>query len=115
MTSYKDKELILVSDIANKASDKYNKRLTPNTFSIIKTVEDFISTNNLICYGGIAINNILPKKEQFYKVRIDEIGQNISYFCIITTILITPRVYVAHAVQPYLKYLIPTDKKIFLS
>ena len=66
MSSYKDKELILVSDIANKASDKYNKKLTPKTFSIIKTVEDFISSNNLICYGGIAINNILPKKEQFY-------------------------------------------------
>ena len=67
MTSYSDKELILVSDIANKASDKYNKKLTPNTFSIIKIVEDFISSNDLICYGGIAINNILPKKEQFYK------------------------------------------------
>jgi len=68
MSTYRDKELILVSDMANKASDKYNKRLTPNTFSIIKIVEDFISSNNLICYGGIAINNILPKKEQFYKL-----------------------------------------------
>ena len=24
------------------------------------------SKNNLICYGGMAINNILPKRDQFY-------------------------------------------------
>ena len=60
---YVDKESLLVSDLAVKASDKYNKKLTPNTFSIIRIVEDFISSNSLICYGGIAINNILPKNK----------------------------------------------------
>jgi hypothetical protein len=33
---------------------------------IIKIVEDFIKTKNLICYGGTAINNILPVNDQFY-------------------------------------------------
>ena len=30
-------------------------------------MKKFIRDNKLICYGGIAINNILPKKDQFYK------------------------------------------------
>ena len=29
------------------------------------TVENFIRTNKLICYGGTAINNILPVEDQF--------------------------------------------------
>jgi hypothetical protein len=33
---------------------------------IIKIVEDFILYKKLICYGGTAINNILPKYAQFY-------------------------------------------------
>ena len=33
---------------------------------IIQIVENFIKRKNLICYGGTAINNILPKEAQFY-------------------------------------------------
>ena len=33
----------------------------------INIVEDFLKRKRLICYGGTAINNILPKKDQFYK------------------------------------------------
>ena len=33
---------------------------------IMKIVENFIRDKQLICYGGTAINNILPKKLQFY-------------------------------------------------
>lgn len=33
---------------------------------IIKIVEDFIIKKKLICYGGTAINNILPDEAQFY-------------------------------------------------
>ena len=33
---------------------------------IIKIVEDFIISKKLICYGGTAINNILPEEAQFY-------------------------------------------------
>ena len=33
---------------------------------IISIVEKFIIDNQLICYGGTAINNILPIKDQFY-------------------------------------------------
>jgi hypothetical protein len=38
---------------------------------IIKIVEDFILRKKLICYGGTAINNILPKYAQFYNKDIE--------------------------------------------
>jgi len=33
---------------------------------MIKIVEAFLMKKNLLCYGGTAINNILPKQAQFY-------------------------------------------------
>lgn len=62
-----DKELNIVKLVADMAQEKNIDKLTPKTLDIIRTVEKFIKDNNLICYGGIAINNILPKKDQFYK------------------------------------------------
>ena len=62
-----DREMILLQKTVDEADKKYSQKLTPKTHKIIKTVEDFISKNELICYGGMAINNILPKKVQFYK------------------------------------------------
>ena len=38
----------------------------PEIIKIINIVEIFIKKNKLICYGGTAINNILPKEDQFY-------------------------------------------------
>ena len=62
-----DKELDIVKLVAEMAQTKYENKLTPKTFNIIKTVEKFIKDTKCICYGGTAINNILPKKDQFYK------------------------------------------------
>ena len=67
MSSSIDKELNIVKMVAEMAQKKYTERLTPKTLDIIRTVEKFIKDNDLICYGGIAINNILPKRDQFYK------------------------------------------------
>lgn len=38
----------------------------PDIQTIIKIVENFIKDKKLICYGGTAINNILPEEDQFY-------------------------------------------------
>lgn len=38
---------------------------------MLKIVENFIMNKQLICYGGTAINNILPKYAQFYKRDIE--------------------------------------------
>jgi hypothetical protein len=39
--------------------------------NIIKIVEDFLIKKKLICYGGTAINSILPKYAQFYNRDIE--------------------------------------------
>jgi hypothetical protein len=44
---------------AKKTSD-------PTMKDIIATVERFIKKHELVCYGGTAINNILPEEAQFY-------------------------------------------------
>ena len=33
---------------------------------IIEILEEFLVRKKLVCYGGTAINNILPKEAQFY-------------------------------------------------
>ena len=38
---------------------------------ILVIVEDFIIKKRLICYGGTAVNNILPKSAQFYNREIE--------------------------------------------
>ena len=38
----------------------------PEVDDIIGIVEDFIRKKKRICYGGTAINNILPDTEKFY-------------------------------------------------
>lgn len=61
-----EREIKLMEETVEKADRKFAKRLTPTTFKAIRIVESFISDNKLVCYGGMAINNILPKKAQFY-------------------------------------------------
>jgi 23S rRNA A2030 N6-methylase RlmJ len=44
---------------------------SPEIKKIIDIVEKFIREKHLICYGGTAINNILPKQDQFYNMDIE--------------------------------------------
>ena len=39
--------------------------------SIMEVVEMYLRKKKLICYGGTAINNILPESDQFYDFKID--------------------------------------------
>ena len=43
----------------------------PKIIQIIKIVEQFLRNKRRICYGGTAINNILPKKDQFYDKKVE--------------------------------------------
>ena len=68
-----DKELEILRDAVDRAESK-NKNQTPLSESvqnIIKLVEDYIQSHELICYGGTAINNILPIDSQFYNREIE--------------------------------------------
>lgn len=56
-------------EINEKIQKKQKKKIIQN--DIIDLLEDFIRQNGLVCYGGIAINAILPKSKQFYNKQLD--------------------------------------------
>ena len=63
-------EIDLIRD-AVEQSEKIKEMMMTQTNDIkkiISIVEKFIKQKKLICYGGTAINNILPKKYRFYSV-----------------------------------------------
>lgn len=77
MTSEKqtieEMEINLIKD-AVEYSDKLKSMVmnqSKDIEDIVAIVEKFIKKKKLICYGGTAINNILPKKYQFYDKNVD--------------------------------------------
>ena len=65
-------EIELLGKAINESEDIKNKfKLDDNIKKIITIVEDFLKKKQLICYGGTAINNILPKNLQFYDRTIE--------------------------------------------
>ena len=66
--TYEDKELAILRDAVDAAQEKAGKKIVqnPNVKKIINIVETFLKKNRLCCYGGTAINNILPTQDQFY-------------------------------------------------
>ena len=66
--TFSECELAILRMGVDKADEKKSKRNinAPEVKKIIKIVEEFLRDKKLICYGGTAINNILPEKDQFY-------------------------------------------------
>ena len=58
----------LVKEAVEKIEAKIGAKKTsdPKIKDIIAIVERFIKKHELVCYGGTAINNILPEEVQFY-------------------------------------------------
>jgi hypothetical protein len=60
------------NDLLQKAIDNSEKKMgremvqSETNKDIFNIIEEFIKRKKLICYGGTAINNILPKEAQFY-------------------------------------------------
>lgn len=63
-----EKELDIVNENVDELSNmsKYQEVNSPIIKDIITIIEEFLRSNKLICYGGTAINNILPFEDQFY-------------------------------------------------
>jgi len=61
-------ELAILRNAIDEGDRVKGRRLLDNddVVRIIKVVENFLRDKKLICYGGTAINNILPKNAQFY-------------------------------------------------
>jgi len=66
--TFEECELAILRASVDKSEKIQGQQLlrSPETKRIIKIVEGFISKHKCIVYGGTAINNILPKEDQFY-------------------------------------------------
>lgn len=73
MPTLEEKELEVLRNAVDKAEEKAGKKLTHSdeVKEIISIVETFLREKKLICYGGTAINNILPVQDQFYNKDIE--------------------------------------------
>lgn len=73
MSTLEEKELEVLRAAVDKAEERAGKKLTHSeeVKEIIAIVETFLREKKLICYGGTAINNILPAQDQFYNKDIE--------------------------------------------
>lgn len=66
--TFEECELSILRDAVdfNEMESKKKVVNNPEVSKIIKILEEFLRKKKLVCYGGTAINNILPKTSQFY-------------------------------------------------
>ena len=68
MSNLEEKELQILRNAVDLAEKRTGRKTVnaPEIKEIITIVENFLRSKKLICYGGTAINNILPVQDQFY-------------------------------------------------
>ena len=71
--TFEEKELNILRNAVDKIEKKTGYTLinNPSIKTIIEIVEQFLKDRKRICYGGTAINNILPLEDQFYDKDIE--------------------------------------------
>jgi hypothetical protein len=71
--TFQDCELAILRTAVDKAEARQGRKTanSPEIKRIINIVENFLRKKQLICYGGTAINNILPKQDQFYNTDVE--------------------------------------------
>lgn len=71
--SFEEKELEILRDAVDLVEKRKGEKVIqdPKVQNIISIVEKFIADKKLVCYGGTAINNILPEDAQFYNKDIE--------------------------------------------
>ena len=72
-STLEEKEVEILRDAIDIAEKKKGRQVVsdPDVKKIISILEDFLKNKKLICYGGTAINNILPLEDQFYDKDIE--------------------------------------------
>lgn len=70
---FSDCEIEILRNAIDKAQEKEGLSIMndPKIKDIITIVENFLRDKKLVCYGGTAINNILPIEDQFYNKEIE--------------------------------------------
>jgi len=68
-----EKEVEILRNAIDIAEKKKGRKVVsdPDVKRIISILEDFLKKKKLVCYGGTAINNILPLEDQFYDKDIE--------------------------------------------
>jgi hypothetical protein len=71
--NFSDCEMAILRMAVDQAEEKMGKRIanSEDIQKIINVVEDYLKTEDLICYGGTAINNILPEEDKFYNTDVE--------------------------------------------
>ena len=71
--TFNECELTILRTAVDNADDRRNKKIVNSSEvqRMIKIVEEFLRKKQLICYGGTAINALLPKHAQFYNKETD--------------------------------------------
>ena len=66
--TFEECELAILRQAVDRADKKMKRRKvgSKDTAQIIGIVETFLRETKLLCYGGTAINNLLPQSKQFY-------------------------------------------------
>ena len=66
--SFQECELAVLRQAVDQSEQRQGAKIanSPDVQKIIQILESFLIEKGLICYGGTAINNILPKEAQFY-------------------------------------------------
>jgi len=62
-----------IADVIAVAQDQIDREVAnnPEVKKMIKIVREFIETHRVMCYGGTAINNLLPPEDQFYDYSVE--------------------------------------------
>ena len=71
--TYEDKELAILRSAVDKAEERSGRKAVaaPEIKKMIGILEAFLRKKRLVCYGGTAINNILPESAQFYNKELE--------------------------------------------
>lgn len=71
--TFNDCELAILRTAVDKAEEIQGRKVanSPEVKQIMSIVEQFLRSKKLICYGGLAINQILPKQDQFYNKDVE--------------------------------------------
>ena len=71
--TFQECELTILRQAVDKIEKKTGRKMikNPQIQEIIHIVETFLKLKNRVCYGGTAINNILPESDQFYDKNIE--------------------------------------------
>lgn len=71
--TYEDCELAILRMQVDQAQNKMARRVvqSPEIKKLFEIVENFIKKKKLVCYGGIAINALLPVEDKIYDDDVD--------------------------------------------